>query len=56
MLPCENFGSLFTLDCSRSLSCVNEYLAVDNGGCLCTNNLRALVAAWLPREANMVFA
>ena len=29
----------FTLHCSSSLSCRNEYLATDSGGYLCTNNL-----------------
>ena len=26
---------------------MNEYLAVDSGGYLCTNSLCALIAAWL---------
>ena len=29
------WGSLFTLHCSSSLSCMNEYLALDSGGYLC---------------------
>jgi len=29
------------------LSCTNEYLAIDNGGYLCMNSLRVLIAAWL---------
>ena len=38
---------LFTLHCSSSLRCMNEYLAIDSGGYLCTNTLQALVAPWL---------
>ena len=26
---------------------MNEYLAIDCGGCLCMNSLHALIAAWL---------
>ena len=26
---------------------MNEYLAVDSGGYLCMNSIRALIAAWL---------
>ena len=25
----------------------NEYMAIDNGGCLCTNSLCALIAGWM---------
>ena len=28
----QPWGSLFTLHCSSSLSCINEYLAIDSGG------------------------
>ena len=36
------------LHCSSSLSCRDEYLAIDNGGYLCANTVRAaLIAAWL---------
>ena len=48
--PC---ASLFTLYCSSSLGCKNEYLAID----MCTSSLRALIAAhgWmLPRKVEMV--
>ena len=37
---------VFTLHCPSSLRCIHEYLVIDNGWCL-TNNLRALIAAWL---------
>ena len=26
---------------------MNEYMAIDSGGYLCTNSFRALIAAWL---------
>ena len=47
---------VFILHCSSSLSCINEYLAIDTGGYLCTNSLRALIAAcWRrPREVEMM--
>ena len=28
----QSWGSFFTLHCSSSLSCINEYLAIDSGG------------------------
>ena len=37
----------FTLRCSSSLSCTNEYLAIDSGGYLCTSVLTALPMQWL---------
>ena len=37
----------FTPRCSSSLSCINEYLAIDSGGYLCTNSFLTLIAAWL---------
>ena len=41
-------GSFFTLHCSSSLSCMNEYLATDIRLVdMCTSSLRALIAAWL---------
>ena len=40
---CQTLDSILTLHCSRSLNCVNEYMARDSGGYLCTNNLRALI-------------
>ena len=40
-------AGFFTLYCSNSLSCTNEYLVIDSGGYLCTESLRALIAAWL---------
>ena len=46
VLPCQTMGTFFTLHCSGSLSCVNEYLAIDVGGYLCRNSLCA-VAVWL---------
>ena len=38
VLPCETLGKFsFTLCCPSSPSCMNEYLAVDNGGFLCAS-------------------
>ena len=34
LLRCQTVGKFFTLHCSGSLSCMNEYLAIDNGGYL----------------------
>ena len=36
---------------------MNEYLVIDSGGYLCTNNLHAIIAVWLDasREAEVVF-
>ena len=36
---------------------MNEFLATNNGGCLCTKSIRALIIAWLDasREADIVF-
>ena len=48
--PCASF---FTLHCSSSLSCVNEYWAID----MCKSSLHVLIVAYgwmLPREAEMV--
>ena len=44
-------ANVFTLHCSSSLtslSCLNEYLAIDIGISLRMNSLGALIAAWLP--------
>ena len=40
-----------------SLDCINEYLAVDSGGLVLMNSLRAVTAAWLnasPRKVGVV--
>ena len=34
------WASFFTLHRSSLLSCMNEYLAIDRGGYLCTNKLQ----------------
>ena len=45
------WASVFTLHCSSSLSCINEYLAIDSGG-----YVYVVAYGWmLPREAEMVF-
>ena len=46
-LPFQTADKFFTLHCFNSHCCTNEYLAIDSGGYLCTNSLRASVAAWL---------
>ena len=47
-IPLSNLGQvIFILHYCSSLSCMNEYLAIDSGGYLCTNCLRALFTAWL---------
>ena len=44
----SNIGHMFlSLHCSSSLNYMNGYLGIHDGGCLCTNSLRALVAAWM---------
>ena len=49
MLPCQTLGeyNVFSLHCFHSLSCVNEYLAIDSGGHLRMDGINALTAAWL---------
>ena len=42
----KRFESMFTLHCSSSLSCVNEYLVIDSVD-VYTRSLRAVIAAWL---------
>ena len=44
---CMCVSLLVTLRCSSSLSCMNEYLAIDSGGYLCVNSPHALIAKWL---------
>ena len=44
---CAAVSSSFTLHCSSSLSCMNEYLVVKSGGYLCTISLWTLIAEWL---------
>ena len=58
--PCtavlKPWASFFTLQCSSSLSYINEYLAIDSGGYV-YEQLGALIVAYgwmLPREAEMV--
>ena len=49
------WASFFTLHCSSSLSCINEYLAIAVD--MCTSSLRALIVAYgwmLSREAETV--
>ena len=35
----NHWHRVFTLHCSSSLSCMNEYLAIDIGGYMCRNTL-----------------
>ena len=46
MQPCGTIG-VFPLHRSSSLSCMDAYLFVDNGGYLYMIDRRALIAAWL---------
>jgi len=44
----SNFwASSFILRCSCSHSGITEYLAIESGGCMCTNSLHVLNVAWL---------
>ena len=43
----ELSASEFTPHCSSSSSLINKYLAIDNGGYLCMNNLCMVVVVWL---------
>ena len=45
--PVKPSAFIFTLHGSSSLSCINEYLAIDIGGYLCMNSLCALISTWL---------
>ena len=49
--------SFFTLHCSSSLSCINEYLAIDSGGYVYEQSSCINCSIWLdvPREVEMVF-
>ena len=42
--PCASF---FTLHCSSSISCINEYLAVDSGGYVYEHSLRINYSIWV---------
>ena len=49
-LPCQTLGKFFSLYIAPvhiAMFVMNEYLAVDSGGYLCTNSICALIAAWL---------
>ena len=43
----KNMGKFFTLHCSSSLSCINEYLAIDNGGYVYEQPSRINCSIWL---------
>ena len=43
----SSWAIVFTLHCSSSISCMNEFMAIVSGVYLCPNNLRALFAARL---------
>jgi len=47
VLLVESWASLFSQHCLSSLSCMNEYQAIDCGGYLCMSSLCTLIAAWL---------
>ena len=41
------WASLFTQHCNSSLSCVNEYLAIESGGCVYKQPSRINCSIWL---------
>ena len=41
------WASFFTLHCSSSLSCINEYLAIDSGGCVYEQPSHINCSIWL---------
>ena len=43
----KTWASFFTLHCSSSLSCKNEYLAIDSGGYVYEQPLRINCSIWL---------
>ena len=43
----KSWSNLFTLHCSSSLSCINEYLAIDNGGYVHEQPSRIKCSIWL---------
>ena len=49
--PCaavvKPWASFFTLNCSSSLSCINEYLAIDSGGYVYEQPTRINCSMWL---------
>jgi len=42
-LPFWSIGSFFTQHCTNSLGYINEYLAIETGGYLCTFCLQAVI-------------
>ena len=45
--PCvigSKYGQVCSLCCFSPFSCIDEYLAIESGGYLCTNSICALVA------------
>ena len=43
----KTLGKFFTLNCSSSLSCINEYLAIDSGGYVYEQSSRINSSIWL---------
>ena len=43
----KSWASFFTLHCSSSLSCINEYLAIDSGGYVYEHPSRINCSIWL---------
>ena len=41
------WASFFTLHCSSSLSCINEYLAINSGGYVYEQSSRMNCSVWL---------
>ena len=49
----KTLGNFFILYCSSSLSCINEYLAIDSGGYVYEQPSR--INCSIPREVETVF-
>ena len=43
----KTLGKFFTLHCSSSISCINEYLAIDRGGYVYEQPSRINCSIWL---------
>ena len=54
VVPRETVASFFTLHCSSSVSCLNEYLAIDIGEYKCTTSINCSVAGCFPEKLDDV--
>ena len=49
------WADFFTLHCPSSVSCINEYLAINSGGYLCEQPLHIINCRVPHREVEIVF-